>query len=286
LTNKQIADVSIIVPNYNNGRYLEAFIGSVVNSTIEPRELIIVNDGSEDDSLKILAGFKHLPFLKVISFEKNKGLTTALNTGLEMSLGKYVMRADPDDRLAPDRMEKQYQFMENNPDIDVLGCNVIYFNHQTGKEINISNFPKTHKNIERAFKNGDHGLQHPTVFAKGEVYRKYRYQEIFPGEDYELFSRMVKDGYRFANLREPLYYMRVHAGSSTSNLTYNQIQTTFRFRDKIFGTKTSEWKIWSYYQHMLNYRKFQHAHSALSKSYYLLLAGLFYLSKVMKRITK
>lgn len=286
MTNKNIADVSIIVPNFNNGKYLDTFIGSVVNSTIEPRELIIVDDGSEDDSLKILAGYKHLPFLKIISFEKNKGLTAALNAALEMSRGKYVMRADPDDRLAPDRMEKQYQFMENNADIDVLGCNVIYFNHQTGKEINISNFPKTHKNIERAFKNGDHGLQHPTAFVKGEVYRKYKYQKIFPGEDYELFSRMVKDGFRFANLREPLYYMRVHYGSSTSNLTYQQIHITFRFRDQIFGMKTPEWKIWFYYQHMLNYRRFQHAQNVLSKSYFLFLAGLFYPSKVIKRITK
>jgi len=145
LTNKPITDVSVIVPNYNNGRYLDAFIGSVTNSTVEPAELIIVDDGSTDNSLEILARHKHLPYLKIIVFKKNKGLTAALNAALEASGGKYVMRADPDDRLAPNRIEKQFIFMEQNPEVDILGCNSTYFDDATDKEINKSNFPEGHK---------------------------------------------------------------------------------------------------------------------------------------------
>lgn len=276
--------VSIIVPNYNNGKYLAAFISSVVNSTVEPAELIIVDDGSDDNSTEVLSNFMHLPYLEIIRFESNKGLTTALNAAIKKSTGKYVMRADPDDRMASTRIEKQLQFMEQHPDTDILGCNVIYFDDDTGKEINTSNFPENHEQIVRDFRKGDHGLQHPTAFVKGEVYRKYRYQEIFPGEDYELFSRMAHDGYRFANLKEPLYYMRVHARSATSNLKPEHIRTTFMFRDRIFGTQSNPLKIKLYYYYMLNYRRFQQARNPISRSYFLLLSGLCYPSKAIKRI--
>lgn len=276
--------VSIIVPNYNNGKYLAAFISSVVNSTVEPAELIIVDDGSEDDTAEVLSNFTHLPYLKIIHFERNKGLTIALNAALEMSTGEYVMRADPDDRMAPTRIEKQFEFMEQHPDVDILGCNVIYFDDDTGKEINTSNFPESHEQIVRDFRKGEHGLQHPTAFVRGEVYRKYRYQETFPGEDYELFSRMAHDGYHFANLKEPLYYMRVHARSATSNLKPEHIRTTFMFRDRIFGTKSTPLKIKLYYYYMLNYRRFQQAGNPVTRSFYLVLTGLCYPSKAIKRI--
>lgn len=274
----------MIVPNYNNGHYLAAFISSVVSSTIEPLELIIVDDGSKDHSPEVLEEFNHLPYLKVIRFGENKGLTAALNSALEASTGKYVMRADPDDRLASARMEKQLRFMEANPKVDVLGCNVIYFDDKTGAEINISNFPAHHNQIAKAFYMGEHGLQHPTAFIKGDLYRKYRYQETFPGEDYEIFSRMVSDGRRFANLREPLYYMRVHDGSATSNLMPEHIKNTFLFRDRIFGTRSVRTRIMLYYYYILNYRKFQQARNPISKYWYLTMAGLCYPRKVFKRV--
>ena len=272
------------MPNYNNGHYLAAFISSVVSSTLEPHELIIVDDGSIDHSPEVLEEFNHLPYLRAIRFSENKGLTAALNTALEASTGKYVMRADPDDRLSAERMEKQFTYMEAHPETDVLGCNVIYFDDKSGEEINTSNFPETHETIVNAFRRGEHGLQHPTAFVKGEVYRKYRYQEIFPGEDYEIFSRMVRDGCRFANLKEPLYYMRVHDGSATSNLKPAHIRTTFMFRDRIFGTRSTKSRIMLYYFYMLNYRKFQQAQSPFGKYWYLIMAGLCYPTKVFKRI--
>ncbi len=284
MKNESHSSISIIVPNYNNGQYLAAFIGSVVNSTIEPWELIIVDDGSTDESLNVLKTFAHLPYLRVIKFERNKGLTTALNAALDASTGEYVMRADPDDRLSKYRMESQLNFMKKHPEVDVVGCNVIYFDDLSGRAINTSNFPQKHKKIATAFKKGEHGLQHPTVFCKGEVYRKYRYQKLFPGEDYEIFSRMVKDGHRFANIREPLYYMRVHDSSATSNLKRRHIITTFNFRDEIFGTKSTRLRIELYYHYMLNYRKYQQAKNPVQKAYYLVLSGMFYPSRVFKRM--
>ncbi len=284
MSGKPTVDVSVIVPNYNNGRYLTAFVNSVLSSTVEPRQLIIVDDGSTDNSGKVLDSFSMLDFLQVIRFEKNLGLTAALNAALDVSFGKYVMRADPDDLLLPERIRLQFEFMEANPGVDVLGCNVVYFNSETGRDINISNFALKSSLIQKAYKKGEHGIQHPTAFVKGEVYRSYRYQKIFPGEDYEIFSRMVKDGRSFANLPQILYRMRVHAGSSTSNLKIDFIRNTFMFRDRIFRTKTPEYRIHGYYLHILYYRKFQNADNPVLKYFFLMISAALYPRKLLKRI--
>jgi glycosyltransferase involved in cell wall biosynthesis len=284
LENKPIINASVIVPNHNNGKYLDEFLVSILRSTVEPLEVIVVDDGSSDNSNEVLERYKQFRFLKVISFAENKGLPVALNTALEASKGKYVLRADPDDFLAPDRMEKQYNYMEQHPEVDILGCNVFYVDTKTGKKINTSNFPLTHKSIVRAFKKGEHGIQHPTAFIKGDVYRKYRYQKVFPSEDYEIFSRMARDGYIFANLKDPLYYMRVHPGSATSNLKKKHIEDTFRFRDQIFGYHTTRTRKLIYYYHIFFYRKFQLSHTSAIKILYLVLSCCLYPSKAIRRI--
>jgi len=281
---KSIVSVSIITANYNNGRYLSEFIESVVNSTLLPQELIIIDDGSTDESIAVLEHFSGLGFLKIIRFMHNHGFTDALNAGLDNASGKYIMRADPDDILAPERIERQYQFMEEHPDIDVVGCNVIYFKDQSRKKINISNFPLSHSKIADTFKSGLHGLQHPTAFIRGDVYRNFRYQKVFPGEDYELFSRMVKNGHTFANLPDALYLMRIHPDSSTSNLKIEAIHQTFKFRDQIFGTHTAHWRIYFYYQYIRHYRSYQLSEIFIIKYLHLLLSGILFPKKIWRKL--
>lgn len=283
---KTIADISIIVPNFNNGKYLSEFIESVIRSTFFPKELIIVDDGSTDNSRQVLEKYSELPFLKVVCFAKNKGLTAALNAALEVSTGKYIMRADPDDKLDPGRIEKQVSFMVENPQVDVLGCNVNYFSDETGKIINRSNFPTGHHEIVKRYWKGEHGIQHPTAFLRGDLYRKYRYQKLFPAEDYELFARMAFDGLVFANLEEPLYFMRVHKGSSTSNLGLKTMIHTYAFRDRIFDTHTSRWRVLTYFWHILFYRKYQTCRFFIPKYLFLLISSVFYPSKLINRLFK
>lgn len=283
---KKIVNVSIIVPNFNNGKYLKDFIQSIIESDVYPEELIIIDDGSTDDSKSILRNFTNLQFLKLIEFDQNLGLTNALNSGLEMAKSKYIMRADSDDLLTPKRIESQFQFMENNPDIDVVGCNVIYFNNKNGGKINLSNFPLKHEEIEKVYRKGEHGIQHPTAFIKGDIYRKYKYQKIFPGEDYELFARMINEGIKFANLSESLYLMRIHSESSTSKLKYEGIRQTFEFRDNIFKTKTPKFIIYTYYQHIKYYRRFQLEENKFKKYIFLVISIFFKPSKLIKRIWK
>ncbi len=281
---KPTAPVSIIAANYNNGVFLEAFINSVIHSTTLPEELIIVDDGSTDNSREILNSYTYLPYLRTILFKTNQGFTSAINAALQAATSKYVMRADPDDLLHPQRIEKQSEYLEHNPETDMLGSNAVYFNSDTDKPINKSNFPLSHHDIVNTYHKGEHGLLHATICGKRSVYQNYRYQQFSPGEDYELFSRMVKDGHRFANLNEALYKVRVHPSSSTSTLGREGIARTFHFRDQIFGTKTSKLRIWFYYNYIRNYRNYQLTGNIIIRHFYLFLAILSYPSKLLKRL--
>ena len=80
--------------------------------------------------------------------------------------------------------------------------------------------------------------------------------------------------------------MRVHDESATSNLKREHIDTTFKFRDQIFGTKSTRRRIWVYYHYMLNYRKYQRAQNPIKKYWHLTLSGICYPSKVFKRMVR
>jgi len=281
---KKITNVSIVAANYNNGRYLDDFIQSIFASTILPMELILIDDGSNDNSVEIIKKYKNHDWIKIILFTENKGFTVALNTGIEKASGKYIMRADPDDVFIPNRIETQFNYMEDNPHIDVLGSNVIYFRDDLEKKINISNFPSTHVDIYSTFEKGEHGVQHPTVIIKAEKMKQYRYGKLFPAEDYELFSKMIRNGLVFANLKEPLYLMRIHGNSSTSTLTFEGIKRTFMYRYQVFGRTTSHVKMRIYYYYIRNYRKYQLADKKINKFYYLLIASICYPQKLINRL--
>ena len=284
MSEKPVADISIIAPNYNNGRFLIEFVESIVNSTFLPRELIIIDDGSTDESTAVLERYSYLAFLRTIRFHENRGLTDALNAGLEIAAGKYIMRADPDDILHPERIERQYHYMETHPETGVAGCNVQYFHDKTGKNINVSNFPTDHADIVKAYKQGVNGVQHPTAIMRSSILSGYRYRTLLAGEDYELFSMIAMDGHHFANLAEPLYRMRIHRDSLTSNLTLKAIRNIYAIRDRIWGTKAPAIRVLLYYFYIFFYRKYQLATNWFARYCYMFLSGICFPVRIFKRL--
>jgi len=283
---KKKVDVSILTTNYNNGKFLSDFFDSIINSTVSAKEIIFVDDGSTDNSIEIVKEKLLLLDLYIIDFVENKGRAAALNAGKSKCRSKYILIIDPDDILLPERIETQYNFMENNPDVDILGGNVIYFNSKTGQKLNISNFPTSNSDIYKTFYRGENGVLQPTVICKTEVIKKYDYKQIVPGQDYELFARLAKDGYKFAGLKEPLNRMRIHTNSVVSNVKLESFTNLFFYRDKIFGTKTSKIKIRFYYWHIKYYRKSMFAKKPISKYFNLFLSILAYPQKIIKRLLK
>lgn len=281
---KEIIDISVFATNYNNAPYLEVFMQSILQATVEPKEIIFVDDGSTDSSLYIMKQYHNLTNLKIISFDKNQGRSAALNEGKKYCTGKYTLLIDPDDIMLPNRMEMQWMYMEKHPEIDVLGGNVQYFNGKTGGNLNQSNFSE--KDVLNVYKRGENGVLQPTVIIKTALYQQYEYVEMVPGQDYELFARMAKHGYRFANLPDVLNRMRVHPASAVSNMTYKSLSKIFDCRDRIFNTRTSVLKKYLYYSHLKFYRKGMLAHRIFGKFFYLALAAVCQPRKILTRLVR
>ncbi len=281
---KEQISVSVVSANYNNGPFLHEFIQSIINSDKHPLELIIIDDGSTDNSREILNTYTHLPFAKFIFFPANKGFAHALNEGLRQANGEFILRADPDDILHHQRISRQYEYILNKKHLAGLGCNVRYFKSYPQKMLSKSNFPIKEEEIRKSYYKGEHGMQHPTVMLRAEVYKKYSYrQEWVPAEDYDIFAQMSNDGYCFENISDALYFMRIHPASASSRLKFDTIEKTFALRKAIFGETTSARAVKLYFLHMKYYRSYLLSENKVLRNVFLIISALFRPSKVLKR---
>jgi len=115
--------VSIILPTYNRAHIIEKAIQSVLNQTYQDFEIIIIDDGSKDDTKKIIRGFQEKDNrIKYIRFEENKGAAAARNAGIKMSKGEYITFQDSDDEWVIDKLEKQMKIIETSSENIVVYC--------------------------------------------------------------------------------------------------------------------------------------------------------------------
>lgn len=114
--------VSIIMATYNRGHILANTIANVMEQDYPNLELIIINDGSNDNTRSVLKSLKYNRSLIIINNLKNKGLQKSLNIGLQNATGKYIARVDDHDEwILKDKLSKQVAFLEQNPDIGLVG---------------------------------------------------------------------------------------------------------------------------------------------------------------------
>lgn len=281
-TEKIMADVSVVSANFNNGIFLNQFINSIFNSTFLPKELIIVDDGSTDNSVEIIQSLNN-KLIKLIILEKNIGFANALNAGIKNAIGKYIMRVDPDDYIHEKRIELQYLYLESNPGIDIVGTNAFYFNSNNNSICFKTNFPQDFNLIRNRYYNGLHGLLHGTIMVRSTVLKNYYYnQDLVPAEDYDIFARIIKDKHKASNLKENLTYVRIHKTSISNNLQYSTIKKTFQINSILFNKDVNSFYVYVYYLHMKNYRKFLFS-STLFKYFYLIISILLMPSKIWNR---
>ena len=131
---KKNEKLSFIIPCYNSEKYLDKLLSSMVNQTYKNIEIVCVNDGSKDNTLKILKEYKKKYSNIVVVDKKNEGQYKARKTGVFKSSGKYIGFLDSDDYVEPTYAEKLYKtLIENDADISVCGYNKI--DAKTGKLI-------------------------------------------------------------------------------------------------------------------------------------------------------
>ncbi len=197
--------VTILMPVFNSESFLIDAIESILNQSYSNFEFLIVNDGSTDNSLRILNKFKKKDNRITILNQKNLGIENALNNGISISKGEYIFRMDSDDISASDRIESQLKFMISNH-IDVCGSWAKCF----GASSKIIKTNVSHKNIKTAmFFHSP--FVHPTMSFKANVLKKYKYSNAFShAEDYYLWIRLATNKIVFGNLPKVCLYYRVH----------------------------------------------------------------------------
>ncbi len=279
--------VSVVAANYNNAAFLEDYFNAWQKSTVQPAEHIFVDDGSTDNSLDIARKYaKDMPSLKIIELGRNRGFGNALNVGIDLARGKYILRIDPDDVVAPERVAKQLEVLDAD-DADVVGSNAVIFQSTTALQVGLSNFPSDHQEIASTILRGEHGVLHPTVMARAELFKLNPYiQGNVPAEDYDIFARMLSAGARFQNIQEPLIRYRIHQRSASNILPLSTIVKTYRIRDQVFGSETTTAAVWWYYLHIKFYRKHLFAANTIQRAVYLGMASMMRPDKALKRLAR
>jgi len=254
---KKITDVSVICANFNNGRYLDACIDSVANGTSWPKEMIVVDDGSTDDSAEVLTRkAEQYSWLKPLFLTENQGVANASNFGSKAATGKYLLRLDSDDMVVADRIEKQFDFLESNPAVDIFAANCCYIDAETNQPIRCSNFPTLPLDIEHLFKKGENGVLNGTTMVRRKWFDLFQYrQEMVWAEDYDFFARLLHAGALFAASADPNTFVRIHRSSSTSNLTFDTIEKAWLISRDLFGNKAPLWHAKLNFFHTWFYRK-------------------------------
>ena len=211
--------VSVIIPLYNETKYLNEALDSICNQTYDNLEILIIDSSTDPSVEKILKNYSEK--IKVIKQEKC-GVAVALNCGLENAQGAYIARMDADDISMSNRIEQQVEFLSNNLMIDVVGSRAIVIDAE-GRTEWTSSVPCLHENIETnlIFENP---MWHPTImFRKKLVDEGWRYDTSKRTEDYDLWTRLIASGVKFANIYDVLLKYRQYGGNcSTVNLEINE----------------------------------------------------------------
>jgi glycosyltransferase involved in cell wall biosynthesis len=202
--------VSVILPAYNGARFLKHAVDSIVGQTFKDWELILVDDGSTDETAEIMNEYND-PRIRYLKNEGNKGLVFSLNRAIEASEGSYIARMDADDISQSERLEKQVIFFESHPEIAVYDVRQQFID-DAGKPTGSLNSDITGtENIRRKMP-WFNCMGHPSVMMRAEVAKAYRYRKVVY-EDYDLWLRMLSDGLKLERSMEPLLLYRVHSGS-------------------------------------------------------------------------
>jgi len=213
--NGELPKYSVLMSLYSkeNPEYLHQAIDSMLKQTYMPDEIIIVKDGEITSQLtNILSQYSCNKRFKIIGYKQNLGLGKALNYGLKYCENEYVARMDTDDIAKPERCEVELSFLSLNPDVSVVGSWVDEFYAEADNTIHVIStrkVPTTHNEIYK-FGKKRNPFNHPTVmFRKSAVIKAGEYSDLRYGQDYELFGRMLIDGYKTANIPESLLYFRI-----------------------------------------------------------------------------
>jgi glycosyltransferase involved in cell wall biosynthesis len=222
--------VTVLMPAYNADKYIGESITSVLEQSFTNFELLIINDGSTDDTEKIIRSFKD-PRI-VLTSQENKGVSAALNLGLSHARANYIARFDADDICLPNRLKVQYDFITAYPEYTIIGSAVEYMDAD-GHYI-FTHHPEGHLNEEiQQLKYTICPFIHSSVFYKKDaVVNNGGYNEhAYTYEDHFLWVNILKNE-KACNLSQALIKVRLNPES----ITIDERWRTRKFRSIKYAT--------------------------------------------------
>lgn len=244
--NEEKIKISIIVPIYNTSKFLEKCIRSIMEQSLKDIEIICINDGSEDNSLKILEKLKAEDNRIILINKKNEGVSKARNVAINISRGKYCLNIDSDDWIEQGYFESLYSRAERD-DLDITLSNII-FDFKNSKEknyvlndLNISEEKViTGKEyIDIFLKNNFHGYT-CNKLIKTELYKKnkisYR-EEISILEDAEVILQLAYFSKKIGKINQAFYHYIQHENNTKINFNEKKVKDineVFKFLKKFF----------------------------------------------------
>lgn len=225
---------SVVLPVYNSERYIEEAIESILHQTFKDFEFIIIDDGSFDRTTEIIRSYEDSR-IKLYTNPKNMGIVKSLNKGFSLAKGEYILRMDSDDLSFLDRFENQISFLDQNPEIGVIGGKVKTFTDNSRK-VRFWNYPEYHQDIlvHMMFANP---FCHPAVAIRWTAIKDlqpiYR-EKAVNCEDYDLWQRLSSTT-QFANLDLCVLKYRLRDDSLSRG---NQLLTNEHF----FEIRSSYWE--------------------------------------------
>ena len=209
--------VTVAMPVYNAGKDLRLAVMSIVKQTFTDWELLIIDDGSTDNALQVIADIVD-PRIKILRDNKNCGLAARLNEAVDMARGRYFARMDQDDVSYPERLAHQLIALQNNPMLDLVATRAVTID-ENNQAIGLFPFAISHEEICAQPWRGFY-FPHPIWMGKIEWFYKHRY--AIPGpyfcEDQELLLRSYCDS-RLATLDEILFAYRIKSKVDWQKLT-------------------------------------------------------------------
>ena len=222
--------VSVIIPAYNQARFLKSAINSVLAQTYTNWECIVVDDGSTDNTSDLVHRFNH-PKIKYI-YQRNSGLSAARNTGLLASKGEFITFLDSDDCFTPQKIELLMNVMENRPDFALVAGTAALID-ENGNPINRKFETKLPKNsFELVFGNP---LHVGSILLRREWYIKTGLFDINlkSYEDWDYWLRLVLAGGKLESINKTVSFYRFHTSQMTRN-SQQMTEASFAVLKKIF----------------------------------------------------
>lgn len=197
--------ISIVMAAYNEERDIEKALESILAQTFIDWELIIIDDCSTDATVNIIQRYGDKDSrIKLVYNEANLQLSASLNKGIGLAQADLIARVDADDINLPERLSKQYAYLQEHPEVDVLGT-AAYLLDENSQRVSVFSNPETHAELE-ALPFLKIEFFHPSVMIRKRFFEMAGlYNPLYPNaEDKDMWLRGLKAGCCYANLQEPL----------------------------------------------------------------------------------